>query len=111
MRFRLAAWRPVHLLAAWCAYWLVLALWALGPALPTLWQITRPGARGSVSASVDNGVAHLAVMREATSVWTGQIALGTLALWLTLPPLFLWVLWLRAQRRPASAAAHSRPVA
>jgi hypothetical protein len=36
-------------------------------------------------------------------VWTGQVELGTLALWLTLPPLALWVLWLRSQRRSASA--------
>jgi hypothetical protein len=103
MRFRLAAWRPGHLLVAWCGYWLALALWALGPVLPTLWQVTRPGARGSVSAGVEDGVARLVVTREAATVWTGQVELGALALWVTLPPLVLWVLWLRSQRRPTSA--------
>jgi hypothetical protein len=103
MRFRLAAWRPGHLLAAWCGYWLALALWALGPALPTLWQVTRPGAHGSASASVGDGVARLIVTREGATAWTGQVELGTLALWLTLPPLALWVLWLWSQRGSTSA--------
>jgi hypothetical protein len=113
MRFRLSAWRPHHLLMAWCAYWLGLALWALGPLLPTLWRVTRPGAHGNVSASVGDGVARLSVVRDAATVWTGEIGLGALALWLTLPPLLLWVRWLRAQRRPgsAAAAARGRPVA
>jgi hypothetical protein len=103
MKFRLAAWRPGHLLVAWCVYWLTLALWGLGPVLPTLWQVTRPGAHGSVSASVEDGVARLTVTREAATVWTGQVELVTLALWLTLPPVALWVLWLRSQRQSTSA--------
>jgi hypothetical protein len=105
MRFRLAAWRPVHLLAAWCAYWLALALWALAPVLPTIWRVTRPSAHGSVSASMGDGVLRLIVTSEGATVWTGQVGLGTLALWLTLPPLLLWVFWLRAQRRPVGAAS------
>ena len=114
MRFRrLAEWRPVHLVVAWCAYWLVLALSALGPVLPTLWQVTRPGARGSVSASVGDGVARFSVMRDGAAAWTGQVPLDTLALWLALPPLLLWVVWLRATTVHArrGAGARGRPVA
>jgi hypothetical protein len=105
MRSRLAAWRPMHLLATWCVYWVALALWALGPALPALWRATRPDARGSVSASVGDGVARLTVTADAATVWTGQVGLGTLALWVALPPLLLSVIWLLTRRRTASTTA------
>jgi hypothetical protein len=113
MPFRLASWRPVHLVVAWCAYWVALALWGLGPALPTMWRITRPGEHGSVSASVENGVARLTLVHDAATVWVGEAAPGALALWVAVPPLLLWALWLRAQRRAATAPAASdrRPVA
>jgi hypothetical protein len=114
MRFRIGTWRPAHLLVAWCAYWLALALWALGPMLPTLWRVTRPGAHGGVSVSAGDGAARLIVTEGAATVWTGQVALGTLALWVTVPPLILWLFWLRAQRRPAAHQAgepRGRPVA
>ncbi len=104
---RLAAGRPSRLLLTWCAYWLALALWGLGPVLPTLWRITRPGVHGTVSASIDDGIARLAVVRDAATVWTGQIGVGELALWIGVPPLLLWALWLRARgagRRPLRAA-------
>jgi len=97
MRFRLAEWRPGHLVAAWCVYWLGLVLWGLGPALPALWRATRPDAHGSVSASVGDGVARLTVVYQAVTTWTGQVPVGELALWVGVPPLLLWALWLRAR--------------
>jgi hypothetical protein len=105
MRFRLSTWRPAHLLTAWCAYWLALALWMLGPMLPSLWRITRPDAHGTFNASAGDGVIRVVLTSDGATVWTGQIGVAALALLATIPPLILWAFWLRAQRRPAPARA------
>src|SRR5918992_671591 len=105
MRFRLSTWRPAHLLTAWCAYWLMLALALLAPMLPSLWRITRPDAHGTFNASMGDGVIRVVLTSAGVTTWTGQIGVTPLTLLATVPPLILWAFWLRAQRRPASAAA------
>ena len=104
MRLRLSDWRPRHLLAAWCLYWIALALATLGPVVPKVWHATRPGAHGSVSLSFGDGVFRLAVLGAGTE-WTGTAGVGALVLWLAVPPLVLWALWLASRRRIATGVA------
>lgn len=104
MRF-LSKWRPVHLVAAWCGYWLALALIGLGPAVSAIWRMSRPGQHGSANLSFGDGAFQLTVLREGTTVWSGEVSLIALALWLAVPPLLLWIFWLRAARRRRDAAA------
>jgi hypothetical protein len=106
---RIARWRRGHLLAAWIGWWLLLAAWALGPALPILWRVTRPGRHGNVSASYgsEEGV-RLVVSEGATSAWTGSVGIGELALWLAAPPLLLLLLWMWLARRDRADAPAAR---
>jgi hypothetical protein len=80
----------------------------IAPGLPVLWRVTRPGAHGSASVSVDNGVLKLLISDAATAVWTRDIGLGTIALWVAVPPLVLWALWLWSQRGRRSSVAAGR---
>jgi hypothetical protein len=95
----LSRWGPGRLLLAWSGYWLAVLLAVIGPGLPTLWDVTREGAKGSASASVTNGVMQLRIVSEGASAWARDISLLSLSLWLAVPPLVLWLFWLRAQRR------------
>ena len=97
---RFSAWRAGHLLLGWGIYWLALLLALVGPAIPTLWRVTRPDAHGSASASIGEGAVKLVVSEGASAAWTGEIRLLTLAFLIAVPPLVLWTLWLRVHRRP-----------
>jgi hypothetical protein len=90
---------------AWSAYWVALALWGIGTALPTIWRLTRPESHGSTSLSFGNGAFHFIVLEGTTTVWRGDIGLQTLALLVAIPPLALWMLWLLAAHRRGQGAA------
>jgi hypothetical protein len=98
--FSLAGWRPRHLFLSWLAYWLLLLLVALGPAIPAIWRATRDGAHGEVSAGVNDGILSLTVKLAGTTTWSGSISLLSAALWFAIPPLVLWVLWVVTRPRP-----------
>ena len=102
MRFSLRHWRPRHLLLAWGGYWLALLAFALGPAALAVSRMTRgPRGSSSVSANFDD-VIRLTVVDHGATVWAGSASPLTVVLWLTGPPLALWLLWLLA--RPARGA-------
>lgn len=105
MGFNLASWRPSRLLLAWCGYWLALLLVFLGPAMPTLFRVTRPDAHGSINVNLGSAGFQFDVIQDGVTVLTRSISVTALSLWLAVPPLLLWVLWLRAQRDTHSAAA------
>lgn len=98
MTFRIASWRPVHLLIAWCAYWAALVFLTIGPALPSIWRVTRPDARGNISASFGDGVMKLVVSEGAQVAWTRDLRFAAILAAIGIPPLLLWALWLYAQR-------------
>jgi len=104
----LSRWRPAHLLLSWCAYWLALPFLWLAPALPTLYRMSKPDQHGSASLDFgDQGFRF--VIREADRVIHQQSAsLMMVGLAIAIPPLVLWALWLRAQRR--AHAAHDMGV-
>lgn len=103
MLARPARWRR-GLIASWIAYWVLLALWAIGPAIPIIWRVTRPGRHGTMSASFGGEGLTFTVSEGASSVWTGTVALGELALWVVVPPLLLLLLWMALARRARSTA-------
>ena len=105
----LSRWRPQHLLGAWAAYWVGLAGATLGGAVAAGWRVTHlPQGQGNISLSYDDGLVRL-VMAGGDTAWTGTTSLGTLAFWLAVPPLLLWLVWILAQRRPASAVRAEVP--
>ena len=105
MDLTLRRWRARHLLAAWSAYWAGLAAVTLAPAARALTRITGLGEHGSASASFDDGVVQLTIASPGAPSWVGAVPVGTLALWVAVPPLLLWLLWLL--RRPAAPERRS----
>ena len=93
----LSRWRPYQLLGAWVAYWLALLFFAIGPAIPAILRATRKGVKGEINASFGDAVLSLTVKQAGQVTWSGSVHLLTAALWLALPPLVLWVVWLRAR--------------
>ena len=79
VRLRLSMWQPWQLLMAWSAYWLALALWGIGSALPIIWRVTRPESHGSTSLSFGSGAFHFIVVEGTKTVWHGDVAFQTLA--------------------------------
>lgn len=106
----LSRWRPYHLLLAWASYWVLLLIAALGPALPAILRATRgEGNHGEINASFGDAGFSFVVKEMGRVTWSGSIHLLPAALWVALPPLVLWMLWLRARSRPAreyQAARH-----
>jgi hypothetical protein len=106
--FSLSRCRPYHLLLAWGAYWLALLVAALGPAVPAILRATRgEGNLGEINASFSNTVLSFTVKEMGQITWTGSVHALTAALWIGVPPLILWMLWLRAR---APAGDEARPV-
>src|SRR5918993_4769260 len=90
----LRRWQAKHLLLSWVAYWIVLALMVLRPAIAmVLRALNAPKGLGSISAGVADGIATLTVFAKGQT-WTGSTSLTSLALWIAGPPLVLWLVWL-----------------
>lgn len=104
----LSRWRPIHLTLAWIAYWVVLVGATLGRAVPAMLSATRAqGNHGEISASFSSTLS-LTVKEMGQVTWTGSVQFLTAALWLAVPPLILWLLWLRA--RSGVVRSEPRPV-
>ena len=93
----LSRWRPYQLLLAWIAYWVLLLAVTLGPALPAILRATREGGHGEINASFGDAIMSFTVKEAGQITWTGSAHFLTATLWIALPPLALWVLWLRAR--------------
>ena len=108
----LSRWRPKHLAAAWMAYWVGLTAVKLGPALTTLWRLTRDGStdQNSVSLLASGTDLSLTMSERGNVVYSGASSLTEIALWIVVPPLLLLVAWLfrRPTKAPAPLAAPGR---
>lgn len=94
----LSRWRPAHLFLAWAGYWIALLAVTLGPAVPAILRATRPSpSHGEISVNFADGVFNLIVKEAGQVLWSGSVHFLTAALWVALPPLVLWLLWLRAR--------------
>jgi hypothetical protein len=89
-----------RLLAGWLGWWVILAAWKLGPAIPALLRVSQEGAKGSANVSFGDGGFSATISEGTTIAWEGHISFIKLVLLVGLPPLVLWVVWLRTGRRP-----------
>lgn len=100
MRF-MENWRPRTLLASWVAWWIALTLWGIGSAIPLLWRVSQEGAKGNASVSFGDGGFQATITEAGRAAWHGEISYLSLVLLVGIPPLILWALWARAQKRHA----------
>src|SRR4051794_31086367 len=93
--------RPLlRLLAGWLGWWVILAAWKIGPALPAILRVTRPDAKGNANVAFGEKGFSATITEGSTVAWEGHITLLKLVLLITVPPLILWVLWLLTVKRP-----------
>lgn len=106
--FSISRWRPAHLFISWLIYWIALIVATIGPAVPAIIRATGEKAHGQISANVGDGGLSLIVKQSGVTTWSGSCHLLTAALWLAVPPLLLWVLWLASRRAPAHEPVGAR---
>jgi hypothetical protein len=92
------------LLASWIGWWVVLAAWKLGPAVPALLRVSREGAKGSASFNFGDGGFSATITEGTTPAWEGHISVIGLVLLVAVPPLVFWALWLRGKSRASDPA-------
>ncbi|MGH7604744.1 MAG: hypothetical protein ACRENK_12215 [Gemmatimonadaceae bacterium] len=104
MKIRRGWWRPRNLLLSWCAYWLLLLVIGLSPAIVAGWRMSQQAhGTGSVNGSFGNGTLSATITQAGKTTWMGSISVLTLALLLAVPPLLLWLVWLVGASRTNNA--------
>jgi hypothetical protein len=91
--FSLSRWRSGYLLLSWVIYWILLFAVTLGPAVPPILRATAANAKGEVNASMGDSLLSLIVKENGRVTWSGSTHPLTAALWLAVPPLILWAIW------------------
>ena len=91
-----------RLLASWIGWWVVLAAWKLGPAIPAILRVSKEGAKGNANVSFNDGVFGAQITEGSTVTWEGHISFIMLVLLVCVPPLILWAFWLRGKARADS---------
>jgi hypothetical protein len=110
-------WKLGELVGASTAYWAVLAATALAPYSRVVYSIGRLGGnRGTATASFTDGVVTLTALKDGVAVYAASASTLQIALWIALPPLALWFVWMaaipsraRARRLDAQAARDALP--
>ncbi|MBX6333378.1 MAG: hypothetical protein IRY91_16140 [Gemmatimonadaceae bacterium] len=74
-------------------------------------RLSRAGAHGSVSASIENGMLHVRVLQDGVASWSWSTSPMTAALWIAGPPIALWLAWMIARSRQARRGWDARPLA
>ena len=93
-------WRFRHLAFAWVGYWAALAVITLSDAVAAIWHVTNlPGGHGNISIAFDSAVIRLLVKQDAATIWTGRASIVEIALWVAVPPMMVWGIWLAGAAR------------
>ena len=101
MKAFLARWRPGHVIAAWVVYWIGLAAVTLTPAILAVTRASSaPKNAANVSVSFDSTVLRITVTELGKVMYAASASPGQIALWVGVPPLALYALWLFTRRRP-----------
>lgn len=101
-------WRPAHLFAAWGAYWAGLAAVTLTPTALAVVRATSGGAHpNSVNASLGDKGISLTVIEAGKQTFATSAHVLPVALWIAVPPLVLFALWLWRRSRTLGGAQES----
>jgi hypothetical protein len=87
------------LVAGWIAWWVFLAAWKIGPAVPAIYRVSRDGAHGTANIQFGDGAFSATIVEGGKVAYEGRIGFLPLVLLIALPPLLLWALWLRSPKR------------
>jgi hypothetical protein len=102
MTLDIRRWNVRHLVSASAAYWAALAAVALAPFTIALARLKDN--HGSANASFGDAGLTLTALRDGATIYTGTASLLQLALWIAVPPLALWLVWLAMRPSRADAA-------
>jgi hypothetical protein len=109
--FSLSKWRLSHLLFSWVAYWIAVIVIKLGPAIAAARVATQSPSNNTSQVTLNWGTEAgitASVIHHGDTLWAGATTVAALIGWATIPPLAIWVLWLRvssAQRARERQAA------
>jgi hypothetical protein len=96
--FSLSKWRLPHLLLLWAGYWLALIVINLGPAIAAAGVATRAPGDNTSSVTLNWGTEagiSASVIHHGETLWAGATTIAAVIGWLVIPPLVLWIIWLR----------------
>lgn len=106
MTISVRGWNVRHLVSASVAYWAGLAAVALAPFSIAVFPLTRlSGNRGSANASFGDAGLTLTALKDGATTYASTWPLSQIALWIAVPPLAIWVVWLAMRPSRAHAAA------
>ncbi|HEY7878893.1 MAG TPA: hypothetical protein VIC55_11730 [Gemmatimonadaceae bacterium] len=109
MNLSLSRWGHGRLLAAWSTYWVGLAAVTLTPTVVAILRaLSASSGKASVSATLGNTVLNIVVTEAGKQTFSASAHLLPMALWIAVPPLALYGLWLFKRSR---AVAEQREVA
>lgn len=101
-------WRARHLLGAWIAYWAALLAVTLGPGVLAVQRIKgAPKNTSRVNFGLGDQGLQGDIVSYGQTLWSVHAGLGEVVLWLVVPPLLLWVLWLALRPRVHAGAART----
>ena len=101
MELSIRRWKPGQLLLGWGVYWAGLIGVKLGPAIRATWRATQlPEGHGNVSASFGNTTLSYTVIEDGVKTIAASAPISTILLWVVVPPLLLWLVWLFVRVRP-----------
>ena len=96
-------WRATHLLGAWILYWVALAAVVLWRPALVAWRISRlPAGHSNAGLSFGDGGFDLKMVADGATAYQGRASYGEVVLWLVVPPLLLFLVWLALRPRPGT---------
>lgn len=114
MKAFLARWRPWHVITAWCVYWVGLAGVTLTPTILAIIQATAgPKDSSTVNATFTDTLLKITVTEFGKTTHVASATALEIALWIGVPPLALYCLWMVSRSRrgqPAPDALGESPV-
>lgn len=90
---------PRQLMFGWLGYWAILGVTTLSRPVAMAYRVSRPDARGSIAASFENTDLTVKMIQNDATVWSATASLTAILLWLSVPPLVMWFIWVLLRPR------------